>query len=84
MTSIQQRRITSLERDHLPEKKIDSCISHDEKTPIIDSPSDEASIDVSDGDEALELVGMHRTAQFSEDYNLKLRRKIARFFRFSD
>ena len=82
MTSIQQRRITSLERDHLPEKKINSSISPDEKTPTIDASSVEASIDVSDGDEALVLVGMHRTAQFSEDYNLKLRRKLARFFLF--
>ena len=31
---------------------------------------------VSDGDEALELVGMQRSAQFSEEYNRKLRRKL--------
>ncbi|KAJ6614320.1 MFS general substrate transporter [Mycena sp. CBHHK59/15] len=34
------------------------------------------TIDSSDGDEALRLVGTLRTAQFSEEYNLKLRRKL--------
>lgn len=29
-----------------------------------------------DGDEALRLVGAVRTTQFSEEYNLKLRRKL--------
>ena len=30
------------------------------------------------GDEALRLVGKERTAQFSEEYNRKLRRKLVR------
>ena len=34
------------------------------------------SIDSRDVDEALELVGMRRTAEFSEEYNKKLRRKL--------
>ena len=29
-----------------------------------------------DGDEALQLVGKERTAQFSEEYNRRLRRKL--------
>ena len=36
--------------------------------------------DSSDGDEALKLVGREREAQFSEEYNLKLRRKLVRLF----
>ena len=34
------------------------------------------SIDSRDVDEALNLVGMRRTAEFSEEYNRKLRRKL--------
>lgn len=34
--------------------------------------------DSSEGDEALELVGRERTAQFSEEYNRKLLRKLVR------
>ncbi|KAH9482913.1 Allantoate permease [Psilocybe cubensis] len=34
------------------------------------------SIDIQDGDEALRLIGAERTAQFSEEYNAKLRRKL--------
>ncbi|KIJ56724.1 hypothetical protein M422DRAFT_72881 [Sphaerobolus stellatus SS14] len=36
----------------------------------------EQSFDISDGDEALHLVGAQRTAHFSEEYNRKLRRKL--------
>lgn len=35
-------------------------------------------VDASEGDEALELVGRERTAQFSEEYNRKLLRKLVR------
>ncbi|KAF9055155.1 MFS general substrate transporter [Hymenopellis radicata] len=35
-----------------------------------------ASLDVSRGDEALRLVGIERSAEFSEEYNLRLRRKL--------
>lgn len=34
------------------------------------------TINSENGDEALRLVGTVRTAQFSEEYNLKLRRKL--------
>ncbi|PPQ77275.1 hypothetical protein CVT25_010857 [Psilocybe cyanescens] len=34
------------------------------------------SLDIQDGDEALRLIGAERTAQFSEEYNAKLRRKL--------
>lgn len=37
------------------------------------------SFDSKDADEALELVGTSRTQHFSEEYNLKLRRKLACF-----
>jgi hypothetical protein len=43
----------------------------DEKRPV-----SESSEDIRDGDEALQLVGALRSAQFSEEYNLKLRRKL--------
>ncbi|KAJ7129764.1 MFS general substrate transporter [Mycena epipterygia] len=45
---------------------------HDEKVGVdtVDT------INSADGDEALRLVGTVRTAQFSEEYNLKLRRKL--------
>ena len=53
----------------------------DEKTSsLVDSKQVETisvdSIDSRDVDEALELVGMRRTAEFSEEYNKKLRRKL--------
>ncbi|KAF9058097.1 MFS general substrate transporter [Panaeolus papilionaceus] len=35
-----------------------------------------SSINFKDGDEALRLIGAERTNQFSEEYNLKLRRKL--------
>ncbi|TRM67974.1 major facilitator superfamily domain-containing protein [Schizophyllum amplum] len=34
------------------------------------------AVDMSSGDEALKLVGKERTAQFSEEYNARLRRKL--------
>ena len=45
--------------------------------------TDTLSVDSKDADEALELVGIRREAQFSEEYNLKLRRKLVcpAFFR---
>ena len=33
-------------------------------------------MEVGQGDEALKLVGAERTEEFSEEYNLKLRRKL--------
>ena len=45
----------------------------DEKRPASEFSSDHGILD---GDEALHLVGAERTAQFSEEYNLKLRRKL--------
>ncbi|KAL5527492.1 hypothetical protein ACEPAG_6283 [Sanghuangporus baumii] len=74
MTSVEKRDVTNIEHGRLSEEKVDSPL--DEKTPTIEVSSEEASINVRDGDEALELVGMRRTAQFSEEYNLKLRRKL--------
>ena len=62
-----------------------SVDKHDrEKGRDIDSPLDEKrpaselSSELFDGDEALRLVGAVRTAHFSEEYNLKLRRKLVR------
>jgi hypothetical protein len=36
----------------------------------------DVSFDSSEVDEALQLVGTRRTAQFSEEYNQRLRRKL--------
>jgi len=40
------------------------------------SLDEKLSFDLQDGDEALRLIGTERTAQFSEEYNAKLRRKL--------
>jgi MFS transporter, ACS family, DAL5 transporter family protein len=53
------------------EKGRDTQSALDEKRP-----ASELSSEIYDGDEALQLVGAERTAQFSEEYNLKLRRKL--------
>ncbi|KAG6908963.1 hypothetical protein DXG01_002569 [Tephrocybe rancida] len=42
----------------------------------VDEKVFETSIDMEEGDEALKLIGAERTAQFSEEYNRKLRRKL--------
>jgi hypothetical protein len=39
-------------------------------------PPSEVSYDLEGGDEALHLVGAQRTTEFTEEYNLKLRRKL--------
>lgn len=38
------------------------------------------SLDTSDGDAALQLVGAQAAAHFSEEYNRKLRRKLVSIF----
>ncbi|KAL5526502.1 hypothetical protein ACEPAF_8226 [Sanghuangporus sanghuang] len=76
MTSIQQQSITDLEHRHQSQEKMHSNMPLDEKTPSYEVSSDGVSIEATDGDEALELVGMRRTAQFSEEYNLRLRKKL--------
>lgn len=55
------------------EKANDAQIALDEKRPASELST---SSDILDGDEALHLVGAERTAQFSEEYNRKLRRKL--------
>ncbi|KAL5526499.1 hypothetical protein ACEPAF_8223 [Sanghuangporus sanghuang] len=76
MASIHQRSLTGLEHRRHSKEKMDSNMLLDEKTPTTEFVSDEASIDARDGDEALELVGVRRKTQFSEEYNLKLRKKL--------
>ncbi|PPQ81586.1 hypothetical protein CVT24_006485 [Panaeolus cyanescens] len=51
-----------------------------EKRPHSEGSFDEksASVDFKDGDEALRLIGAEKTTQFSEEYNLKLRKKLDR------
>ena len=68
----------------LTRKSLEKRDSSDEKTPR--SMDEEKAFDAtatvsevvesSDGDEALRLVGRERTAQFSDEYNRKLRRKL--------
>ncbi len=38
-----------------------------------------SSVNLKDHDAALDLVGIQRTSQFSEEYNLKLRRKLVSY-----
>ena len=47
-----------------------------EKHDPVPKPASKNSLDLSVGDEALKLVGARRIAEFSEEYNLKLRRKL--------
>ena len=69
----------------LTRKSLEKRDSSGEKTPR--SIDEEKAFDAttttisevaesSDGDEALRLVGRERTAQFSDEYNRKLRRKL--------
>ena len=68
----------------LTRKALEKRDSSDEKTPrsIDEEKAFDATTTVSevaessDGDEALRLVGRERTAQFSDEYNRKLRRKL--------
>ena len=68
----------------LTRKSLEKRDSSDEKTPrsIDEEKAFDATATVSevaessDGDEALRLVGRERTAQFSDEYNRKLRRKL--------
>lgn len=57
------------------EKKDDEKADSYEDNKQVDTVSVQ-SIDSRDVDEALGLVGMRRTAEFSEEYNKKLRRKL--------
>ncbi len=71
MASLQKRG--SLEKRDSDEK----TRSQDEK----DAYDAEVSVSVADSandDEALKLVGRERSAQFTEEYNRKLRRKLVR------
>ena len=52
-----------------------SDMSDDYQLGGVEKSADEKSVN-SQGDEALLLVGMERKAEFSEEYNLKLRRKL--------
>lgn len=62
--------ITSLE---------DQKVQEVEKNEVlVETLNEKSSLDIQDGDEALRLIGAERTAQFSEEYNLKLRRKLVR------
>lgn len=55
--------------------------SRDEEKDAYDVAVSESEVPVekAEGDEALKLVGRERTAQFTEEYNKKLRRKLVRF-----
>ncbi|KAF5322435.1 hypothetical protein D9619_000429 [Psilocybe cf. subviscida] len=60
----EQKVVGDVEKSkHSTEASIDEKVSND-------------SIDLGNGDEALRLIGIERTAQFSEEYNIALRRKL--------
>jgi len=54
----------------------DEKVFDDEKRGTIEQTATVTSFDSKDADEALQLVGTSRTQNFSEEYNLKLRRKL--------
>ena len=83
MASIEHRNVSHIEESRQSDEKADSGSPIDEKSPSVEVATDEASLDVRDGDEALELVGMRRTGQFSEEYFLKLRGKLVCLFAVS-
>lgn len=66
------------------EGKKDVDYSTEEKSPVHVSSGNETvtilSVDSKEADAALELVGTVRTAQFSEEYNNRLRRKLVCIF----
>ncbi|EJD01337.1 MFS general substrate transporter [Fomitiporia mediterranea MF3/22] len=76
MALIEEKNVTHIEDGRSSVEKAGLGSPVDEKSPNVEVSSDEVSFDARDGDEALELVGMRRTAQFSEEYNNKLRRKL--------
>ncbi|KAI0771463.1 MFS general substrate transporter [Trametes elegans] len=68
--------MSSLQKD---KKSLDEKTqSRDEEKDAYDVAVSESEVPVekAEGDEALKLVGMERTAQFTEEYNKKLRRKL--------
>ena len=68
MSAAQARK--SVEKRNSTEK----ALSQDDEKVAYDGSA--SSTDSADGDEALQLVGKERTAEFSEEYNLRLRRKL--------
>ncbi len=54
--------------------------SPDEKVENTETSSD-GSIDLRNGDEALRIIDAEKVAKFSEEYNLRLRRKLVRIIR---
>ena len=50
----------------------------DSALPRYQAEADVLDVSSVDGDEALKLVGLERTAVFSEEYNARLRRKLVR------
>lgn len=70
-------------------RSLNSLEQHDEKRGSVEQDSNEkhiglatvASYEASDMDEAMQLVGAERVAVFSEEYNLRLRRKLVSLLR---
>lgn len=69
----------------LAQRKSNDTSEKTPPSPIVDEKravdSDTVSfVDTLNGDEALQLVGRERTAEFSEEYNKRLRRKLVHTF----
>ena len=78
MASLDHHDVLQIEDGRASDEKTGLGSPMDEKGPSVEVSTDEASFDAKDADEALELVGMRRTVQFSEEYNMKLRKKLVR------
>ena len=65
----------SAKSHNMDEKKEDQAVVN-VKSAAVDDRADSESLDVLNGDEALKLVGTWRRAEFSDEYNRRLRRKL--------
>ncbi|KAF5346324.1 hypothetical protein D9758_011512 [Tetrapyrgos nigripes] len=70
-TSVQPPSPVVSESEKVSESELRNRYSNDDEKIGV-----ETTVSSADGDEALRLVGKERTAQFSEEYNRKLRRKL--------
>lgn len=66
--------MASIERQSVGSSKNRASLEDEKRdVEVIDADS---VVDSYEGDEALKLVGRERTAEFSEEYNRRLRRKL--------
>lgn len=75
-TTSPRRVMTANEQSHDTDEKREGQVTVDVKSAAVDDRADAESLDALHGDEALKLVGTWRRAEFSDEYNRRLRRKL--------